>query len=180
MRYVHTEEMVDLGGAFTFDGAERLTSNADFELYDAVVIRRTPSDQYEVASVGLLAPGEVTELQFRSTDTLMVPDGLPMQTSRLIRRLADSSRIPPGTSRLVGRLDSSVPGLTITPKASQQTSQTVVLVHLQHGTERSAKPDLNLPGDFRRVNRLKTDGDGQQQSDTTNNDSETAEVAGKG
>jgi hypothetical protein len=49
--------------------------------------------------------------------------------------------------RLVARIDAAMPGMTITPEATQRKSQTVVLAHLRHPEELPARPDVNLLSD---------------------------------
>jgi hypothetical protein len=49
-----------------------------------------------------------------------------------------------GDVRLVGWTDQELPGLAISPKASQQVLRTMVLVHLKRGKLPKAQPDTNL------------------------------------
>ncbi|MCO8123909.1 hypothetical protein NHH03_19345 [Stieleria sp. TO1_6] len=154
MRYVHTEEIVDLGGSFFFDGQQTLTSESDLDLTDGLVVRKTVDGETQVALVGGLAAGETKTLDFRSTERLMVATGLPMQTSRLIRRFATPGLIPGGSSRLVARIDGSLKGVQITPTASQHVAQTIAIIHLEHAKLPPPESDFNLVSDFRRVNQL--------------------------
>ena len=154
MRFVHTEEMIDLGGAISFDGNQTLTSESELELLDGIVIRKDADGLTEVAAIGTLAPGETKSIDFRSTDRLLVASELPMQTSRLIRRFADAKTLPNGSARLVARIDQSLGGLEISPSASQHTAQTIAIIHLKHGDLPAPRPDMNLISDFRRVNRF--------------------------
>jgi hypothetical protein len=71
-----------------------------------------------------------------------------MQTGRLISRLASPDAMPAGTTRLVARIDTSLPGMTITPEANQTMSQTIMLAHLKHQAIPRVEVDENLVSDF--------------------------------
>lgn len=154
MRFVHTEEMIDLGGAFAFDGDKTLTSESTIDLLDAIMIRKDVDGTTEVGFIGGLNAGESKTVELRETERLLVPTGLPMQTSRLIRRLGSPSSIPNGSTRLIARIDGPLQGLDITPKASQYVGQTIAIIHLQHPKMPKPVADKNLVSDFRRVNRI--------------------------
>ena len=62
---------------------------------------------------------------------------------------ARGTRLQSGDVRLVGWTDGVVPGLTISPRASQTQARTVVLVHLRHGPLPPPTPDVNLSADVR-------------------------------
>ncbi|WP_182870736.1 hypothetical protein [Stieleria mannarensis] len=158
MRYVHTEEMVDLGGAIRFDGDRTLTSEADVDFVDAFLIRKSETGQSEVAVVGTLERDETKTVEFRESDRVRIADDLPMHSHDLIARLARADSIPNGSSRLVARIDGSLPGLEISPTASQQTAQTIAIIHIKHADLREPVADKNLVSDFRRVNRIETTG----------------------
>ncbi len=153
MRYVHTEQIVDMGGGFSLDAQNRLTNESELELLDAVVVRKQPDGQPLISVIGTLAPGESAELEFQTTDRAMVPTDLPMQTSRIIRRLAAPNTLKDGDTRLIGRIDGTLDGLSISPSASQQTGQTIAVIHLQHAPMIAPQSDKNLRTEFRRVNR---------------------------
>jgi len=151
MRYVHTEQMIDLGGAIGLDDSGNLSSESDFELLDAMVVRRTADGEVQVAWVGGLQAGAAKPLEFQSTDQISVPTELPMQVGRLMRAVAQPELVASGESRLIARLDGVPEALTLSPEARQRQSQTVVIVHLQHQPLPEPKIDKNLVGDFRRV-----------------------------
>lgn len=177
MRYVHTEEMVDLGGVVTFDGANTLNSDMGVELLDGIVVRKSESGETEIAAIGSLSSGESKTIDFRATDRLMVASGLPMQTSRLIRRFATADSIPNGSTRLVARIEGSLEGLDVSPSASQHTAQTIAIIHLKHADLPRPQKDKNLVTDFRRVNRIdqtttKEAGDEKATSETNTTEKE--------
>ncbi|QEF99193.1 hypothetical protein Mal15_32540 [Stieleria maiorica] len=171
MRYVHAEQMVDLGGVIQFDGDRTLTSDADVEFMDAFLIRKNDDGQTEVAVVGTLVRDQTKTVEFRKSDRVTIADDLPMHSDDLIARLARSEVIPNGTSRLVARIDGSLPGMEISPTASQQSAQTIVIMHLHHADLREPVADKNLVSDFRRVNR--SDSTDSDSTDSTTPQTET-------
>ena len=110
-----------------------------------------------IASVGLLKPGESVQLEFESRDDLEVSPSLPMQTASLMAQVSSAEGIPPGTTRLIARIDGSVEGMTISPQASQARSQTLLLAHLAHAPLAAPSKDTNLRTDFIRAVRKETD-----------------------
>ncbi len=86
---------------------------------------------------------------FATSSTPAVTDELPMQTTRMILRLASPAAMPNGSTRLVARIDGSLPGMAITPAANQTSAQTIVLAHLKHAPLPVPKVDVNLIGDLR-------------------------------
>lgn len=66
----------------------------------------------------------------------------------LITLACRSWRLRPGDVRLVGWTERDLPGLTITPRASQQLLRCLVLAHLRRGPWPPAQPDENLKADF--------------------------------
>ncbi|QDV82307.1 hypothetical protein [Planctomycetes bacterium TBK1r] len=156
MRYVHSEEMVDLGGAIEFDGDNTLTSEADIEFSDTLVVRKNDQGDTEIAVVGTLNRGETKTVEFNTTERSMVANDLPMQADDLMRRLAATDSVPNGTIRLIARIDGALDGLEISPAASQQSAQTIAIIHLKHADLPEPVADKNLVSDFRRVNRIET------------------------
>jgi hypothetical protein len=175
VRYVHTEEMIDLRGSFSFDGDHTLSSDSPLELLDGVLIRRSASGATEIAVVGSLVAGEPRTVEFRSTGEVGVASELPMQTTRIIQGLASPQMIPPGETRLVARIDGRIEGVKVTPAASQHSAQTVAVIHLKNPKLPDPAADRNLASDFRRVN--KTDekdavGDDKKPAGTLTRDAE--------
>ena len=150
IRMLHAEQIVDLGGTIGLAGG-KVTNNTTYDLYDTFVIKKSLENVVEIANVGILSPGTSLEPKFESLDTVAVSDEIPMQSARLLRKVASPIVMPPGTARLVGRIDSSMPGMTVTPSTSQTSGQTIVLAHLQHAPLLDPKPDVNLITDLRSV-----------------------------
>jgi hypothetical protein len=89
-----------------------------------------------------------------------------MQTVRMIRRFASPAAMPSGSTRLVARIDASLPGMTISPDAYQTSSQTIVLAHLKHAPLPVLKADVNVIGDLRRVLGDDVDSDSEVQDNS--------------
>jgi hypothetical protein len=49
--------------------------------------------------------------------------------------------------RLVGVIDAALPGMEVSPEASQRQGATVVIAHLSFGPLPEARPDVNSPSD---------------------------------
>lgn len=152
LRFLHTEEVLDLGGAITYN-QNGIVNDTDLELLDAAVVHKTTDGDFQAALVGGIEPGEQVPVQLRSVSTPDIPSALPMGLSPILRQFASSSALPRGATRLIARLDGSMPGLTITPDAKQRAAQTVVMVHLDYTSLPEPQIDQNLRGDFRRVRR---------------------------
>ena len=153
MRYVHTEEMVDLGGGITFDETQTLVNGTGADLLDGILVRRAEDGTSEIALVGGLSSGEGRVIEFDGPKLPVLSSDMPMQTDRLIRRFASPAGMPPGSVRLVARIDGALEGLEIAPRASQRFAQTLVIAHLRHPKLPKSTIDTNLPSDFRIVNR---------------------------
>ena len=120
------------------------------------MIEKDQAGQVRVAIVGSIAPAGKVQLRFRNISAAPVTEDLPMQASVLLRRLASPAAMASGTSRLVARIDGSLPGMTISPTSSQSAAQTIVLAHLQAEPLPEPMPDVNLVSDLRRVNNLES------------------------
>ncbi len=148
---LHAEQIVDVGGPVSLDGQGNLVNQSAFELYDSLVIEKTDTDNVRIAMVGACPPGSKVTLRYRDGSTLAITDELPMQTMRMIRRFSSPAAMPDNSIRLVGRIESSLPGMTITPDANQVATQTIVLAHLKHPPIPVPQVDANLITDFRRA-----------------------------
>lgn len=149
VRMLHTEQMLDVGGPIELDADGQLTNRTNYELYDAVVLEKSDTGEIRVATVGPCPGGSATKLRYREESALAFIDELPMQTARMILRLASPAAIPDGSARLVGRIDASLPGMEISPHANQASAQTIVLAHLKHAPLPVPQVDMNLIADFR-------------------------------
>lgn len=151
IRLVHAEQIIDAGGGLRLVGGDRLVNDSELEITDAFVVQKTDPGELRIAVVGTIGSGANVGLRFRADDDVTVDDTMPMQTSTLIRRLMLPGAMPAGTIRLVGRVNDTIDGMTISPSANQVTAQTVVLCHLKHGPLPKASPDVNLLSDVKKI-----------------------------
>ncbi|MGI9470327.1 MAG: hypothetical protein ACR2NZ_02265, partial [Rubripirellula sp.] len=151
VRMVHAEQMLPLGGTITLDADGKLINRTSFELFDAMVVRKSNDGETELAVVGSFASGSASNLRFRKLTDASFEESLPRDANRLLRRLLLPTAVPAGSTRLVGHIPASLPGMTITPESNQASSRTIVLAHLQHAPLPLAKVDVNLIGDFRKA-----------------------------
>ncbi len=143
IRLLHTEQMIDLGGSIRREKNELVNATGQ-ELYDTFVLEKDGDGNLQIATVGMVPPQSSASLNFESRSAVAISDELPMQVARLIRRLASPVVMPPGSTRLVARIDGSMSDMTITPEANQAVAQTVVLAHLEHAALPQPKSDVNL------------------------------------
>ncbi|MEM6471461.1 MAG: hypothetical protein AAF802_18000, partial [Planctomycetota bacterium] len=149
--YVRCEQMTDLGGGIRMDENGFIINETDHEILDAMLVQKQ-SDGFKASTIGMLGVGEGKEVLWGETEASIAGD-LPMQTNVVLKELTNERNLPEGSVRLVGRIEESLPGIEILPSASQQTSQTIVLAHLEYPAPREPERDSNLITDFRRVNR---------------------------
>ncbi len=157
--------MIDMGGGFNRQG-ESLLNHSEYELLDAYVVENNGPGEVRIAVVGACPPGSSTTLRFRDLSSPPVSDELPMQAARLIRRLGAPAALPAGSAKVVGRIDASLSGMTISPAANQAEAQTIVVAHLQYGSLSSPQADANLLSLFQKTQRADLDafigGDSQE------------------
>lgn len=149
VRMLHTEEMLDVGGPIELTSDQQLINRTSHELFDAFVIEKSEAGEVRIAMVGPCTSQSATKLRFRDVSKPAITDDLPMQTIRILRRLSAPSAMANGSTRLVARIDASLPGVTILPEANQESAQTMVLAHLRHAPLPPPVVDVNLIGDFR-------------------------------
>ena len=144
IRMVHAEQMFSMGGSLSLAGNGNLVNRTDREFFDAVVIRKDLLGKLEVANVGPCPQQSSTMLRFRSVTDEEIAVSMSEDANDLELALVRSNAIPPGSTRLVARIDESLPGMAITPVATQVTSKTTVLAHLEYSPWPIPRPDVNL------------------------------------
>ena len=145
VRMLHAEQMFSLGGSLSLDADGSLVNGTDRELFDAVVVRKDLLGKTEVANVGPCPGQSNTKLRFRPALEEDIVESLSEEMNSLERALVRVDAIVPGSTRLVARVGDSLPGMTITPSATQVSSTTTVLAHLEYSPWPSPLPDMNLP-----------------------------------
>ena len=121
-----------------------------------MVIHQTKSNRFEAAWIGELPPGEEAPLEFtattpadarkrqiRQTQASASSDDSPhLELDRLLQLAHNHRPLKPGESRLIAWSNAEVPGMTITPAASQVRRATLVVVHLAYALDRKV-PQLD-------------------------------------
>ena len=151
VRMLHAEQMLPLGGTIDVDEDETLINRTSYELFDAIVIRKSLDGEVELADVGSCVSGSASTLRFRVVNVDSVVENNPSDSSSLLQRLLLPAALPRGSMRLVARINTRLPGMSISPAANQVSSRTIVLAHLQHSPLPAAQVDINLIGDFRKA-----------------------------
>jgi len=145
VRMLHAEQMISLGGSLSMDANGNLLNGTDHELFDAIVVRSDLSGALEVANVGPCPGNSNQVLRFRpATNDQEIQESMSEEATDLEKILLTKGVVPLGSTRLVACLGEHVPGMNVTPTATQVTSKTVVLAHLEYAPWPVAVPDVNL------------------------------------
>jgi hypothetical protein len=151
VRMVHCEQIIDVGGWLELTSNGQLVNRTNFDLLDVFLVEKAADGSVQVANVGMCDSGSAVGVRFREAEELSLSDEIPSQARRLLQLLGSSASMPNASMRVVGRMEQSLPGMTITPEASQRSSQTVLLAHLRLPPLPAPQKDLNLVSDLRSV-----------------------------
>lgn len=160
--FVHSEQMLPLGGAFQLQGDAtagwQVNNQTDFPWQDATVLRCINKGEYEVAYIGELATKTAKPLSFVTLSGKSLPkewanspvmsqatstDG-QLSLWRIVELATRQLRLDPGDVRLLGWTEEAIPGLTITPQAPQTKSRTLAIVHLREASLPPLLSDKNM------------------------------------
>jgi hypothetical protein len=162
---VHSEQMIDLGGPLrlvTTGGSVEVANDSDLALEGAGLVRRVSKDVVEIAWIGTLAARSSRGVRFvpaRDFKTLFSQwEDAPVTRSaaevgelslrRLLDLVQDPRRFDAGDVKLIGWSDREIPGMTVTPAASQSLVRALVVAHLSMARlpepERDANSRLSL------------------------------------
>ena len=169
--------MIPLEGAIRLGKSSRgdvqLENQSGLDIEDVVVVRRyflgnEKSPSYQASWIGKLRYGASETLGLIRYDLL--PNQLPFQEERNRSPNAEDGRLNADALinlafafpddkdlrnvrreeyRMVGRIDNVLPGVEISPSASQVQGTTVVLAHLRFGETARPLPDVNSRGDVK-------------------------------
>ncbi len=160
---LHSEQMHPLDGPLTYSQLStnqgRVVNQSQFPLKSVAVVRRV-DDGDEPRLIG----GWIGELEAGSGATVTFAPLLDdrFADERAKQGLAEAKRLDlepmfalaldprhmtPGDTRLVGRIDKVLPGVTVTPSAAQVRGAALVVAHLQRAPLASPTPDVNSPRD---------------------------------
>jgi hypothetical protein len=174
-RLLHAEQIVPLAGPLKLGkssrGTDQIENHTEYDLRDVAVVRRrfvqNGEPKYDASWLGELRAGSSTALGL--TSITWQEGKLPFTAereastkSRILPTMAidslvqlafafDDKNDPVGSKRdvvrLVGVIDESLPGMEVSPEASQRQGATVVIAHLSFGPLAEPRPDVNSPSD---------------------------------
>jgi hypothetical protein len=147
---VHSEQMIDLDGPLSVvdvqPGRYELANQLQFPLKDTGIVTMMDGKTY-TAWIGELDPKQKRVFEFtgrmgedigfeqwessRITQANVTPGELNLRD--LFTLAIDPKRLNEGDMRMVAWIDVDMPGLVITPSASQSTVRTVVVANLRYG-----------------------------------------------
>jgi hypothetical protein len=172
-RLLHAEQLVQLDGPIRLgkasNGLEQVENRTQYALRDAALVRRTFDAQgkarYDGSWLGDIKPKSSAVVGMRRL--AWNPKVLPFASERAsaaqgrqqpvmdvdaVLRLAfkfadknDPTRRE--ETRLIAVIDEALPGMNVTPEASQHTGATVVVAHLTYGKLPTPQPDVNSAAD---------------------------------
>ncbi len=164
-RMVHSEQMFDLGGPIRLGMSSlkvpQLENLSTYELQEAVIVRRPDAasklEGCWIGRLGSRASATVAFTPVAGNDPFRerrreVGTEQHLDLGRLQELALSADYLVPGETRLVARVDVPLPGITVTPKASQQKSAVLVVAHLDYGELSGPAGDL----DARPVDRPRT------------------------
>lgn len=151
VRMVHAEQILDVGGPIGLDANGQLVNQSSYDLLDAYIIEKSADNQVQIASLGMCESGIATSVRMRNAEDVTIADEIPGVSRLMLQLLGSPESMPADSMRLVARIEQPIPGMTITPEASQRQTQTIVLAHLRHAPMGKPKKDVNLIGDLRKV-----------------------------
>ena len=164
---VHSEQMLDLKGSFRVGtdslNHQVLTNKSEWDMYDTLVVRRsTSSKKLEGCWIGRLKRGDSFPIAYSKSIShaffkkkrneaanLRSLDNFPLDS--LLKLALNINDFEPGEVRMLGRIDTILPGMKIIPSASQNRGVTIVLAHLNYGpfstpqVDTNARPTLGKP-----------------------------------
>ena len=174
-RLIHAEQLVQLEGPIRLgkssQGLEQVENRTQFALRDVALVRRTFDAQgkprYDGCWLGVIKPKSSAivgmqrllwnsnELPFSAERALATQVRTrPVMDVEAVMKLAlkfadknDPLSARREETRLVGVIDEALPGMSVTPVASQHTGATVVVSHLNYGKLPVPQPDVNSVAD---------------------------------
>jgi hypothetical protein len=170
--FVHSEQMLPLDGSIRLGkavatGALQLENRSQIHLYSVGVIRKEGGNLRGVW-IGELPPGQSTPFgNPNAMPPLAGGNDVPFASERQAeaQRLSAgggrlnlepmfslayaAEHLDEGELRLVARADAPLPGYSVTPRASQLRTATLVVAHLQHGKLPPLQKDKNTKLDMK-------------------------------
>ncbi len=160
---VHSEEMMPIAKGITIgkasNGLDQVVNRMDAPLRSVAIVRR---DAKSGKLFGMwLGDIESSASKPFKLDPMTIDPRIALFTKErqgeaderklnlepMFRLALDPKFIEPGETRLVGRIDQVLPGLTVSPQAPQIRGAAMVVAHLDYGAIPSPRPDKNTPLD---------------------------------
>lgn len=157
--FLHTEELRDMGGTLRLigDSPERcqVANDTPYHFIRVEVWYRASAGELSVCRLEQLAAKTSRPLVFTREEQGDAASGGPpgsdapaaevgIDLSGIARLAVRGLRLRPGDVRLVGWLDQPLPGLAVTPTASQTRGRSLLVSHLRYGSLPPPRPDANL------------------------------------
>jgi len=163
---LHSEQMMKLDGPISYQQQApnewRVLNRSQLKIKSAAVVKR--ADQGKEARllgcwIGELLPGEGKTVSFapltdsvfanqRNQDITKAAEEEQLNLMPLYDLALDATHVPNGDVRLVGRIDTVLPGVAIKPAAAQVRGAALVIAHLERAELPLPVPDVNSPRDF--------------------------------
>lgn len=169
---LHSEQMFDLGGPLQLGtssrGLPQVVNHSDYDLSDVAVLRRTDrgltgcwignlrAHNSAIISLGTLGQdaGGGRAFYNERQGAAARAGSRQLDLSRLVQLAqrvnddedasdAKKEMFPTGETRLVGRINEVLPGMTVEPEASQSRGAVLVVAHLEHPPLPVPQPDVN-------------------------------------
>ncbi len=160
---LHSEQMFPLDGPLTYQqtgtNQGRVVNQSQLKLTSVAVVRRVDDgDEPRIIGgwIGDLASGSGATVTFTPLEEDAFANRRSKQASANAARLnlepmfqlaLDSTHIEPGDTRLIGRVDAVLPGVSVTPAAAQVRGAVLVVAHLARPALAEPIPDVNSPRD---------------------------------
>jgi hypothetical protein len=168
---LHSEQMFDLGGPLRIGtssrGLPQVENLSDYDLADVAILERTArgvkgswigelrAHSSAILSLSDLGAGVAGGAVFaQERQDAAAKDGRRLDLERLValaqrasfekdETAAKQEMFPIGETRLVGRIDTVLPGMAVEPGASQSRGAVLVVAHLEHPPLPVPQPDVN-------------------------------------
>jgi hypothetical protein len=128
-------------------------NGTQLSLEDAGVLSQKKPGRWELAWLGNLPPTATTAIKFRPVEAAdAYLDSVSEKGRQTLRRLLELAcrdrSLQAGDMRLVAWTAQALPGLSIRPQASQESTRTLVLIHLRRGALPAPQRDQNLKAEL--------------------------------
>ena len=155
---VHSEQMLNVGGSIRLDAATQQVHNqTNLDLQGVVIVRRTSPTHVEWVGLGTLGAQEKRTLEFErltkpqidfsgweaSTTASRTPAEEGLNVRDLLDLATTPERLGIDETVLVGWSEEVLPGISVSPQASQVVARSIVVAQLQHSQQPQPKRDAN-------------------------------------